>query len=333
MGVVSRVVSWSALTKVDLRPATLDDAAIVADLEATRDPEDPRDPQMLRFWWTMASVDEETIRLVAVRGGSAVAFVGAGHKRGETTATRFGSIRAILHSDGWSEAGYSNLVSTGEAWLRSEHVTTAVARVGADFEREVAVLAGLGYREVRRHRLSELDLVAGRERLLANAVRHRQHVTGQGVRLLTLDGDTDPDRITKLYDLTTEADEDIPTTVPWHRIPFDLWKSINFENPGIRQDRFWIAREGDAIVGVSMLQFPPMRGVPWTALTGTSRAVRGRGIARALKYETVAQAINLGFERIRTGNDNANAPILHLNKEMGYRFVRELIELHRDLQA
>jgi hypothetical protein len=316
---------------LDLRPATLDDAATVADLEATRDPKDPRDPQMLRFWWSMASLDEETVRLIAPGRGSAVAFVGAGHRRWDGTEQRFGSIRPILDSDAWTEAGYSHLVSTGEAWLRAERATTSVARVGDNFEREVAVLAGLGYREMRRHRLSELDLVAGRERLLADAVRHREHVTGQGVQLITLDRDTDPDHFTKLYELMTEADEDIPTTVPWHRIPFELWKSINFENPGIRLDRFWIAREGDAIVGLSMLQFPPVRGVPWTALTGTSRAVRGRGIARALKYETVAQAMNLGSKLVRTGNDGANAPILHLNKEMGYRLFREVIELHREL--
>ena len=316
---------------LDLHPATLDDAAMVADLEATRDPKDPRDPQMLRFWWSIASVDEENVRLMARRGGSAVAFVGASHRRWDSTEHRFGSIRPILDSESWTEAAYSHLVSTGEAWLRSEGSTTAVARVGDIYEREVALLAGLGYREMRRHRLSELDLVAGREHLLADAVRHREHVTGQGVQLITLDRDTDPDHFTKLYDLMTEADEDIPTTVPWHRIPFDLWKSINFKNPGIRLDRFWIAREGDAIVGLSMLQFPPVRGVPWTALTGTSRAVRGRGIARALKYETVAQAINLGSKLVRTGNDGANAPILHLNKEMGYRLFREVIELHREL--
>jgi hypothetical protein len=54
-------------------------------------------------------------------------------------------------------------------------------------------------------------------------------------------------------------------------------------------------------------------------------------VARALKYETVAQAIALGAERIRTNNDGANAPILHLNDEMGYRLVDPVIELHRDL--
>jgi GNAT superfamily N-acetyltransferase len=237
-----------------------------------------------------------------------------------------------LHPDGWSEAAHSHLVKIGEEWLRSEHAATAVTRVRADFERELAVLAGLGYREVRRQRISELDLVAGRERLLADAVRHREHVTSQGVRLLTLDRDSDPDRMTKLYQLMMEADQDVPSTVPRPSKPFDVWKSINFGNPGIRQDRFWIAREGDAIVGVSMLQFPPVRGVPWTALTGTSRAARGRGIARALKYETVAQAISDGCERIRTNNDGANAPILHINNEMGYRLVQTMIEFHRDLK-
>jgi GNAT superfamily N-acetyltransferase len=322
-----------ARLSLDLRPVTLDDAAIVADLEAMRDPEDPRDPQLLRFRWATASLNEVSVRLVAVSDGSAVAFVAAAHPRWETTATRFGFVRPILHADGWSEARYSHLVTTGEAWLRSEQATTGVVRVGADFEHELEVLAGIGYREVRRQRISELDLVEGRERLLAGAARHREHVTSQGVRLLTLDTDTDPDRMTKLYELMTEAERDIPTTVPWPTKPFEVWKSINFGNPGIRQDRFWIAREGDAIVGLSMLQFPPVRGLPWTALTGTSRAVRGRGIARALKYETVAQAINLGCERIRTGNDGANAPILHLNKEMGYRLITPVIELHHELQT
>jgi hypothetical protein len=74
-----------------------------------------------------------------------------------------------------------------------------------------------------------------------------------------------------------------------------------------------------------------VRGLPWTAFTATSRTVRGRGIARALKYQTMAQAIELGCERVRTANDDANAPMLHINAEMGYRVVAPSIELHRDL--
>src|SRR5258708_2848805 len=34
-----------------------------------------------------------------------------------------------------------------------------------------------------------------------------------------------------------------------------------------------------------------------------------------------------------TANDGANAPILHINQEMGYRVVTPVIELHRNLRA
>jgi len=55
------------------------------------------------------------------------------------------------------------------------------------------------------------------------------------------------------------------------------------------------------------------------------------GIARALKYETVAQAIAVGATRVRTSNDSENAPILHLNAAMGYEPITPKIELHRRL--
>ena len=56
-------------------------------------------------------------------------------------------------------------------------------------------------------------------------------------------------------------------------------------------------------------------------------------MARALKYETLAQAIALGAQRVRTSNDGENAPILHLNTEMGYAPLDPVIELHRELST
>ena len=117
-----------------------------------------------------------------------------------------------------------------------------------------------------------------------------------------------------------------------HRIPrFEEWWRIYHENPGVRLDRFWIARLGGEVVGMSLIQYPPVRGVPTTVFTGTSPRHRGLGIARALKYETIAQAISLGASRVRTDNDFENAPILHINAEMGYLPRTPWIELHRDL--
>lgn len=57
--------------------------------------------------------------------------------------------------------------------------------------------------------------------------------------------------------------------------------------------------------------------------------VRGKGVARALKCETVMQAIALGVTRVRTDNDGQNAPILHINETMGYRRRPDMIQLMR----
>jgi GNAT superfamily N-acetyltransferase len=317
---------------LDLRPATFDDVELVADLEATRDPEDPRDPDLLRYWWTKSSVDGVAMRLVDVREGAAVAFVSARHSHWTSGAPkRFGWIRAVIHGDIWSEPGFINLVTRAEEWLRSEKADIGAITVGEHFTNELAALDRMGYREVRRQHDSELDLVGQRDRLLAEASRQRKKMREQGVRMLPLSEDSDPDRMVKLYKLAAAAEQDIPTTVPMRKETFDEWKSLTFANPGIREDRYWIAREGDAIVGLSVLSFPRRRGLPWTDFTATSKEVRGRGIARALKYETMAQAIELGFERVRTSNDGDNAPILHINREMGYKLIRPVIELHRDL--
>jgi len=86
-------------------------------------------------------------------------------------------------------------------------------------------------------------------------------------------------------------------------------------------------------VGTSILDTPAVRGVPWTAYTGTLRSVRGRGIARALKYQSMAQAIDDGFTRVRTNNDADNPPILRINQEMGYQLVAPVIEFHHALDT
>jgi GNAT superfamily N-acetyltransferase len=317
----------------DLRAATLDDIGIVADLEATRDPEDPRDPEMMRFWWTSASLSQVASRHVAVREGKAVAFMAASHERWGDAPERFGSVRAVIRSDVWSEREFARLVAKGEEWLESEGVVNAVSRIREDFRHELEALTRVGYQEVRRQKFSELDLVAHRDNLLRGLAQERGKMKTRGVRMLTLSEYNDANRLVKLHEMMVAAEQDIPSTVPIPRQPFDEWMRATFDDPGVREDRFWIALDGEAIVGLSYVEFPPVRGLPWTAFTATSKEVRGRGIARALKHETMAQAIELGYKRVRTANDGANAPILHINQEMGYRVVSPVVELHRSLRA
>lgn len=314
-----------------LRPATLDDAGIVSDLESVRDPTEPRDPLLTRHRWELFDRVATVMRRVDVRDGAAVAFVGASHDPWQSSDRRYGSFKPLLRDDVWSERCYAELVGICEGWLRDQGGITGVVRLREVFGREITALERLGYSERRRMQISELDLDARREHILITAKHTRQEMERQGLRLRPLSEDGDPDRYRKLYGVMMEASDDVPTSVPRPHFSFEEWSQFWLENPATREDVFWIAREGDRIVGMSVLESPVVRGIPSTAFTGTVRSVRGRGIARALKYQSMAQAIEGGHTRVRTANDADNPAILRINQEMGYRPVAPLIELHRRL--
>ena len=88
------------------------------------------------------------------------------------------------------------------------------------------------------------------------------------------------------------------------------------------------AREPEDPRDPTMLRFWWSSRAPDEAHTEMVAETNGEAV---VKYATVAQAIAIGAKRVRTNNDGKNAPILHLNTEMGYRLVDPLIELHREL--
>ncbi|MFH0517184.1 GNAT family N-acetyltransferase [Streptomyces sp. M41] len=68
-----------------------------------------------------------------------------------------------------------------------------------------------------------------------------------------------------------------------------------------------------------------------TAMTGTARAFRGRGLAKLAKNDSLHRARAAGYTEAFTGNDTDNGPMLAVNKWFGYeicatevRHVREL---------
>lgn len=318
-----------ASLELELRAATLDDAALAADLDTAREPQDPRDPVLMRHWWTDWDANERVGRWISVRDGAAMALVTAGHRNGD----RFGWIRPRLHPDVWTEERFAGLIKVGERWLSHEGAATSVFRCRDFMARELDVAMRLGYSEVRRGRISELDLEARRDHVTTTARQTREQMSAQGIDLMPYSEFRAPGRAERLYRLETETEQDIPTTVPVPVLRFEDWKGRRFRDPAVRPERIWVAVESGELVGISQLGFPVTRGVPYTDYTATARAVRGRGIARALKYQTMAQALELGFTRVRTQNDAENTPILHINREMGYRLIIEEIELHRELSA
>lgn len=314
-----------------LRPATLDDAAFAADLYTALQPDDPEDPVLWRHWWQTQERDpSRTVeRYVALRGGRPVGIAAHVHASWEKDPERWARVGGDALPEVRNVERLDALHAFAEGRARADGALRGSSWAWEWDALRIDVLGRRGFREERRERFWELDLAANRAKLEQMTRASRQRMREQGIGILTMAEDTDPERYRKLWRASEEADQDVPTTVPHIPKPFEMFKRW-FANPGIREDRMWIARLGDDVVGVSALSYPPVRGVVSTDWTATARSVRGKGVARALKCETVMQAIALGVDRVRTDNDSRNAPILHINGSMGYQRRPEMIQFIKD---
>jgi GNAT superfamily N-acetyltransferase len=299
-----------------LREAKLSDAEFVADLETAVRPDDPRDPIITKDSWENPEEDVKTERFIGEIGGVPVAYAQQSHHLWKSPK-RYGKVEGDVIPAHRTAARIDALIAAMEERSRADGTKIFTTWSPEDDELLVGALEARGYVEERRQRYWELDLVANRPKLEAMAAESRARMRDGKIRVLTIDRDADPEKWKKLWRITEEASSDVPRTVPYTESSFDDFMKW-MRAPGLREDRIWIARDGDAILGVSILSYPPKRGVVSTDWSGVARAGRGRGIARRLKLETVMQAIALGVDRVRTDNDSQNAPILHINETMGY---------------
>ena len=310
-----------------VRPATLADAEFVADMETAIRPDDPRDPVTLKDYWRNPEDNTKIERFIGEIGGVPVGYA---HQRHDIwkTPKRYGNVSGDLMPSHRTPVRLDTFFAAMEVRSRADGTKTFTTWSWEDDKLRLGVLHARGYVEERRQRFWELDLVANRAKLEAMVAVSRAKMRNEKIRVLTIDRDTDPEKWKKLWRMSNEAIHDIPTTVPFTEMTFDDFMKW-MRSPGLREDRIWIARDGDAILGVSILSYPPKRGVVSTDWTGVARAGRGRGIARGLKYETVMQAIALGVDKVRTDNDFKNTPILHINETMGYTRRADAIQLMR----
>jgi GNAT superfamily N-acetyltransferase len=302
---------------LEFRPAVLNDAAFWSDVYTSATPARPVDPLITRHDFAHPGRAWVHARFVAQEGERAIGVGGFAHPHWDTAPKRFAAVTCELLPEYRDAARLAELHRFLEKGSIAAGAATIRTGANEDDPLRPQVLVSLGYREDRRSKRWELDLVANRGRILAMTEASRARMRAQDVVIRTLDRDPDPEVLRKLWRVSTEADQDIPTTLPSVEEPYDDFVDW-FAYPGMHRDRFWLARRGDDVLGMSVLEYPPVRGMVGTAWTATARSARGQGIARALKCETLMQAMALGVDRVRTGNDGANDPILHINASMGY---------------
>lgn len=307
---------------VTTRPATPTDAPAVAALLTAEHPDDPQGPEELAARWAEPSTSFIAVRSVIERDGEPAGLLFWGHAaRWPEAGDRYGHISIRLAPAAQTAAVVDPVLEAAETALRAAGANRFEQRLREDDAYLLEAMERHGYRRDRLSKAWELDLVAGAERLLALREATRAQMAAAGVRLLTMAASPAPDRLRRFHALDVATTEDIPHTVPFTMPTYEEFEQHWRLSPDVREDRVWLAWAGDELVALSFLRYPVSTGVVWTGYTACRRDHRGRGIARAVKLETLGQAVELGVPRVRTDNDEANAPMLHINEALGYHRV------------
>ena len=316
------------MSEITYREATLDDAELASDVMTESYPALAQDPELTRLRWKHARRGFAYGRYLAVRSERPFAFLAWVHGPWEEVEDRHCEVEAWI---GRKEID-RELVVRMFGWV-SDRAVAEGSRILLAYcaEDELEMLEGLGdlgFRRERVERVWELDLAEHGARLTREAAEAREHMSAAGIRYTVLADWRDPDRTRKLHELNELTVHDVPhtlTIVPEALEDFE--KRIT--TPDRPHDRYWIALEGDTPVALSYLKFPPVRGAVWTGYTCTHPDHRGRGLARAIKLQTLAQAVQLGVPLVYTSNDSENVPILRINEALGYRPRPGFVEHHK----
>jgi GNAT superfamily N-acetyltransferase len=305
------------VVKPVFRAASLDDAELASDLSTAAYPAEPQDPLVTRFRWAHPREGWSIARFIAYVDSQPVAYVWWGH--GPWDQVRDGNCDIGADVDRSHQS--KEVLNQVWEWVAEKAVADGAriltAYAGEDEPAVLEALRRLGYERERSDKVWELDLRKHGKRLLAEAGKARDKMKAEDVELLPLADWPGPETLRKLHVLNETTVQDVPTSHPILPQSFANFKD-RMSSPDLPHDRFWLARHGDRPVAVSFLRFPPVRGNVWTGYTCSDPEYRGRGIARAVKLQSLGQAVELGIPFVRTDNDSENAPMLHINETLGY---------------
>ena len=295
----------------------LDDAALAADLMTDAYPAFPADPIVTRYRWDHPRKGWSIGRFIAEVDDEPVAFVDWLSGPTEQDPERHCEVGVALDR---AHLDTGLLVSLWQ-WVTDRAISGGSlmleAYAGEDEPEVLDALSYVGYERDRLEKVWELDLQAGGTRLKAEARVARTKAEGAGYQMTTVAGWRSPDKLKAMHALDARTRKDIPTTFPILPEAFENFVERSTA-PDRPHDRWWIALHDDQPVAMSYLRFPPVRGAVWTGYTCTHPDHRGRGIARAVKLQSLAQAAELGVPFVFTDNDSENTPMLHINERLGY---------------
>ncbi|WP_409472991.1 GNAT family N-acetyltransferase [Streptomyces sp. HC307] len=255
--------------------------------------------------------------LVAVDDGEVIGTAQV-HLAHDSPEPGQGNVNVYVHPERTHRGAGSLLVRAAEEHLAAHGATRLFTWV-LDEPGNRAFAERHGYRASRSAHFLRLDL--------ANGTLPPLRTPPPGVELCTAADFADDPR--PMFELDAETTSDEPSDIDTEFTDYEAWIEETWKRPLQNLELTTVAVVDGRPAAFSVAYTD---GTSYaTAMTGTARAFRGRGLAKLAKNDSLHRARAAGYTEAFTGNDADNGPMLAINKWLGYevcatevRYVREL---------
>ena len=290
------------------------DFPALAALLAARDPEPPT-PELLAEWEGNAPAGLIRQRLVA--------FDDAGALIGHSDAASWpwelpGQFwLSVVVAPGARQHGLgARLAAAALAFAQQQDAARLLSEVRDNDPGSLRFAERYGFQKRRHIFESRLTLATFDTGRFAGA---RERAEASGVRFFSLAdlGDSEEAQ-RRLHAINAAWSHDVPGR-EGDFMPFEQFRKTVCSASWYRPDGQIVAAAGDTWVGMAAVGYFANTNSMYNMFTGVDPAWRGRGIALALKLLAIDCARRYGADYITTNNDSENAPMLAVNRKLGYQ--------------
>jgi GNAT superfamily N-acetyltransferase len=277
-------------------------------------PDLPLSPREMRF--ADVTRDQRCLleRWIADMGGKTAGFAELTQSSETYHPTRF-QFRIFVLPEFEGNGVMEGLFATVLQTFRDHRGVSLKSVVGEDRAALSSFLENSGFIPSMRYIDKTLDLNG----LDLRKVRENLQALPNGISVKTL-GElrSDPACHRKLFKLEKALRQDAPN-IEDTSFRFDFFECSMLGQPGLLQDGYFVAMDGDRYIGTSSLFRREGNLTVCVRLTGVIADYRKRGIATNLKMRSLLYAHEAGFAKVFTCNEENNRPISELNDKLGFR--------------
>lgn len=258
--------------------------------------------------------EDKVLRLMATTADGRIVGTGLGYSGIGTKPGEF-DIKIRVDRPFQGQGAGQLLYAAIEAWALAEGATKLTCGVQEVDQAAVAWAQRRGYAVSHHLFRSRLDLSAWDTSTFAPAI---ERAKAAGIRFSSFAAEATSEAAYELcYAFVGRLMDDMPGALGRTRAPYERWRNNFRTRPEMNPAGWILAIDGDRWAALSSV-VKGGEGHYFHGFTGVEPDYRGRGLALAIKVVALEYARSIGAEAIYTSNHSVNAPMLAVNRKLGY---------------